>query len=172
MTIAQTSQKTPILPAVIEIIAGLFGFPGIGWIYSGRMFTGLKILLIYWGAIIAFGFGISMVMVLTLGFASLLFFILAPLTVIVYFAVPIVSASKLYHQLRQVNKPRSSSQITPKPAQERLAPSFERYLQTSKSSKTPGLAGWQLAIIIGLTVVATLIFGGLAVLFFGTMSGI
>jgi hypothetical protein len=153
------------------LLSRLLGFPGLGWIFSGRVFTGLKILLIYWGAIFAFGFGISMTMILTLGFASLLFFVLAPLTVIVYFAVPLVSAGKLYQQMRQVNTSRQSSQITAEPPQARVAPSIERYMQSRKPAQTQGLASWQLAIIIGLTIVATLIFGGLAVLLFGTMSG-
>ena len=65
MTIAQKPQKTPLLPAIIEIIAGLLGFLGIGWIFSGRVFSGLKILVIYWAIILAFGFGFSMVTILT-----------------------------------------------------------------------------------------------------------
>jgi hypothetical protein len=169
MATAQKLQKTPILPAVIEIIGGLLGFLGIGWIFSGRIFTGLKILLIYWAAIFAFGFGFSIVTVLTLGFASLLYFILAPLTIIIYFAAPVVSAGKLYHQMRQENKLRQSNQITKEPAQERLAPSMERYLQERKQSQ--GLAGWQLAIIIGLTIAATLVLGSLGVLLFSNIGG-
>jgi hypothetical protein len=162
MTTAHPSQETSILPAIIELVAGVLGFPGVGWIFAGKVFTGLKVLFIYWGAIMAFGLGFSMIIILTLGFASLLMFILAPFTIIIYFVVPVVSAGKLYNHLKQVDQWRQSSQ----PPQERIAPSLERYLQAKKQSQPQGLAGWQLAIIIGLTIVATLIFGGLAILLF------
>lgn len=167
MTIAQKPQRTPILPAIIEVIAGLLGFLGIGWIFSGRVFTGLKILFIYWAAIFAFAFGISMVTILTFGFASLLYLILAPLTIIIYLAAPVVSGGKLYNQMRQENKSRQSIQITEEPPKERLSPSVERYIEERNKSQTQGLEGWQVAIVIGLTIMATLVFGSLAVLLLG-----
>lgn len=50
---------------IIEIVAGFFGFLGIGWIYAGRTGQGIGLLLGWWAliaigvifAVVTFGFG-------------------------------------------------------------------------------------------------------------------
>ena len=44
---------------VLEIVLGLFGFLGIGWVYAGRVPLGL-ILLVGWWLVVASGFGGSL----------------------------------------------------------------------------------------------------------------
>lgn len=164
------TQKDSILSAIIELIAGLFGFPGIGWIFAGKFFTGLKILLIYWGSIMVMGFGLTMVTILTLGIASLPFVVLAPITLIIYFGVPIVSAGRLYYRIGFGDKARRPAEPTPR--QERVAPSIGRYILEQNQSQRQGLQGWQIAIIIGLTIIATLVLSSVGLLLYGYLNGV
>jgi len=41
-------RKDPFLALVLEVAGGFFGFPGIGWIYAGRVKWGLIFLVGYW----------------------------------------------------------------------------------------------------------------------------
>jgi hypothetical protein len=57
-------RKDPFLALVLEVAGGFFGFPGIGWIYAGRVRWGLVFLVGYWLLDWALGVVLS---ILTLG---------------------------------------------------------------------------------------------------------
>jgi hypothetical protein len=73
-----TTQRDPQTAMLIEAIAGIFGFLGIGHLYAGRTNTGLALLIGWWVFL-----GIEFVL-----FAALIGCLLLPLNII----VPIVSA--------------------------------------------------------------------------------
>lgn len=45
---ASTSPSTRLLAVAIEVLAGLVGFLGIGWIIAGKLVTGIVLLIGYW----------------------------------------------------------------------------------------------------------------------------
>jgi hypothetical protein len=57
-------RKDPFLALVFEVVGGFFGFPGIGWMYAGRVGRGLVFLVGYWLLDWALGVALS---ILTLG---------------------------------------------------------------------------------------------------------
>lgn len=59
-----TVQRDPVIALLLELLAGMFGFLGIGWIYAGQVKKGLLLLIGYF----AFAWLISFVMIVaTLG---------------------------------------------------------------------------------------------------------
>lgn len=78
---------------IIELIAGIFGFLGIGYLYSGLITEGI-IRLVAWIAIMAFVWTcIAFLIMVIVGFCCVPFMVLAQ------FAVPIWSAISLKRRL-------------------------------------------------------------------------
>ncbi|MDY7042490.1 MAG: hypothetical protein SVX38_16680 [Chloroflexota bacterium] len=42
------TDRDPFLALMLEVIGGLFGFLGVGWIYAGHAGWGLVLLVVYW----------------------------------------------------------------------------------------------------------------------------
>ena len=58
------TRKDPFLALILEIAGGFFGFPGIGWIYAGRVGLGLTFMVLYW--LLGWALGVVLT-ILTLG---------------------------------------------------------------------------------------------------------
>lgn len=89
---ARGTTKDPSAGLLIELLPGLFGFLGIGYLWAGETLLGIALLLGYW----AFWGIVAVAMVLSLGL--LLCFL--PFFLLLYFAAPIVSALALQRRLR------------------------------------------------------------------------
>lgn len=85
--------KDPSTALLIELIPGLFGFLGIGYLWAGETALGLVLLIGYW----SFWALIGVMTVLTLGLLLCFF----PFFIMFFFAAPIVSAVLLQKRLRQ-----------------------------------------------------------------------
>ena len=83
---AATTQRDPQTAMLIEVVAGLFGFLGVGHLFAGRTNTGLALLLGWW---------VFLAIEFTL-FAFLIGCLLLPLNVI----VPIVSGMWMRNELQ------------------------------------------------------------------------
>ncbi len=89
---ARGATKDPSAGLLIELLPGLFGFLGIGYLWAGETVLGIALLLGYW----AFW---SIVAVITiLSFGLLLCFL--PFFILLYLAAPIASALLLQRRLR------------------------------------------------------------------------
>lgn len=86
------AMKDPSAGLLIELLPGLFGFLGIGYLWAGETALGLGLLLGYW----AFWAIVAVVMVLSFGL--LLCFL--PFFILLYLAAPIASALLLQRRLR------------------------------------------------------------------------
>ena len=89
----ESTDLSPGLLAAIEILAGLFGFLGVGHMASGNFRRGIILLLGYWV------FGAIEVAVLLLGTIFTLgigLIVLVPLAVIIWVGVPVASGYSLY----------------------------------------------------------------------------
>ena len=84
--------KDPSAGLLIELILGLFGFLGIGYLWAGETVLGIGLLLGYW----AFWGIVAVVTVLSFGL--LLCFL--PFFILLYLVAPIVSALLLQRRLR------------------------------------------------------------------------
>jgi len=42
------TNRDPFLALLLEVIGGVFGFLGLGWIYAGHVGWGLVLLVTYW----------------------------------------------------------------------------------------------------------------------------
>lgn len=104
------SQKDSDLAFLIELVGGLLGFLGLGYIYSGLTNNGLLRLLGYW----ALGFGVfaflTICATLTLGLGACLFLPAIPL----FWAVAFFSASDLKKAMETV-KAAQASGVMPTP---------------------------------------------------------
>ena len=69
--IASKSQPNKGTALVLELLPALFGIFGIGWIYSGRMSTGITLLIlgvvIIWGGYAAIILGATILSAITFG---------------------------------------------------------------------------------------------------------
>ena len=78
---------------IIELVPGIFGFIGIGYIYSGKVIEGL-VRMVAWIAILAFSWTIiAFLMIVLVGLCCI------PFMIIAQFAVPIWSAVSLKRRL-------------------------------------------------------------------------
>lgn len=89
---ARGATKDPSAGLLIELIPGLFGFLGIGYLWAGETLLGIALLLGYW----AFWGIVAVVTVLSFGLLLCFF----PFFLLLYFAAPIVSALLLQRRLR------------------------------------------------------------------------
>jgi TM2 domain-containing membrane protein YozV len=68
------SQPNKGTALVLEILPALFGFFGIGWIYSGRMSTGITLLIlgvvVIWGGYAAIILGATVLSAVTFGLGA------------------------------------------------------------------------------------------------------
>jgi hypothetical protein len=85
--------KDPSTGLLVELLPGLFGFMGIGYLWAGKTALGLVLLLGYW----CFWAIVGVLTVLTLGLLLCFF----PFFILLYFAAPIVSALLLQKRLRR-----------------------------------------------------------------------
>ncbi|HEY8596939.1 MAG TPA: hypothetical protein VIL85_00835 [Thermomicrobiales bacterium] len=86
------ATKDPSAGLLIELLPGLFGFLGIGYLWAGETALGLALLLGYWA------FWAIVAVVTILSFGLLLCFL--PFFILLYLAAPIVSALLLQRRLR------------------------------------------------------------------------
>jgi len=86
------ATKDPSAGLLIELIPGLFGFLGIGYLWAGETLLGIALLLGYWA------FWSIVAVVTLLSFGLLLCFL--PFFILLYLAAPIVSALSLQRRLR------------------------------------------------------------------------
>lgn len=84
--------KDPSAGLLIELLPGLFGFLGIGYLWAGETLLGIALLLGYW----AFWAIVAVATIATLGFLLCFF----PFFIALYFAAPIISALLLQRRLR------------------------------------------------------------------------
>ncbi|MCS7222872.1 MAG: hypothetical protein RML36_12860 [Anaerolineae bacterium] len=106
MSASSTSTKDPNTAMVIEIVAGYFGFLGIGYLYAGRTGAGLLRLFGWWAFIVAVAIGLPFLTIFTApddvsgllgsGLGSVLCLLcLIPLLL----AVPVISGLMLKHSM-------------------------------------------------------------------------
>ena len=57
-------DRDPFVALLLEIVGGLFGFLGIGWIYAGKPAHGVLLLVGYW--LLDWAFGVALA-IMTLG---------------------------------------------------------------------------------------------------------
>ena len=86
-------DKDPSTGLLVELLPGLFGFLGIGYLWAGETALGLGLLLGYW----CFWGLIAVLTILTFG----LLFCFFPFFILLYFAAPFISALLLQKRLRQ-----------------------------------------------------------------------
>ena len=86
------TTKDPSAGLLIELLPGLFGFLGIGYLWAGETALGIALLLGYW----AFWAIVAVVTVLSFGLLLCFF----PFFFLLYFAAPIASALLLQRRLR------------------------------------------------------------------------
>ena len=91
----QQKQVDANLALVIELLAGFFGFLGIGWIYAGKTDEGVKRLILF---LVGMIFGWVVAAVLTLVVIGLC---LIPVLLALQFGLPIWSALDLKKKLEQ-----------------------------------------------------------------------
>jgi len=94
MTVQQ-KQVDANLALIIELLAGFFGFLGIGWIYAGKTDEGVKRLILF---LVGMIFGWIVAAVLTLVVIGLC---LIPVLLALQFGLPIWSALDLKKNLEQ-----------------------------------------------------------------------
>lgn len=87
---AANTTRDPNTAFVLELLLGLFGFLGIGWVYAGKTTLGI-VMLVSWWLIVGVGLGGS---VLT-GFIG------CCLWLPVHFVVPLVSAMLIRNEIEQ-----------------------------------------------------------------------
>jgi hypothetical protein len=87
------AAKDPSTGLLVELLPGLFGFMGIGYLWAGETALGLVLLLGYW----CFWAIVGVLTVLTLGLLLCFF----PFFILLYFAAPVISALLLQKRLRQ-----------------------------------------------------------------------
>ncbi|HSH03597.1 MAG TPA: hypothetical protein VLL52_13840 [Anaerolineae bacterium] len=93
----------PAIAIILEIVGGLVGLFGLGWIYAGDRDTGLVFLLggllVLWGGGTVMGVGLFALSVVTLGIGSFLYlcYCFVPLIVIGFIAY---SAMNLNNRLQ------------------------------------------------------------------------
>lgn len=80
---------------IIEIVAGLFGLMGIGYLYAGYTAMGLLLLIGWWVIIGILAALLFVFTLITLGIGSLAVFCFAPL----WFLAPIVSGLILKNKM-------------------------------------------------------------------------
>lgn len=100
MSINPTSSKDPNTAMIIEILAGYFGFLGIGYLYAGRTAGGLLRLFGWWALIAAAVFGIVIISAFMDG-GELLAMVGLLCLIPVMLAAPVVSGLMLKHSMRQ-----------------------------------------------------------------------
>ena len=94
MSVKPPSPKDPNTAMIIEILAGYFGFLGIGYLYVGRTTSGLLRLFGWWVLIIGGIFG--SVIISALGDGGSLLAVIALLCLIpIVLAAPVVSGLML-----------------------------------------------------------------------------
>lgn len=86
------SVNDPSAGLLIELLPGLFGFLGIGYLWAGETLLGVALLLGYW----AFWAIVAVATIATFGLLLCFF----PFLIALYFAAPIISALLLQRRLR------------------------------------------------------------------------
>ena len=55
------ARRDPLVALLLEVIGGVFGFLGLGWIYAGRPVLGIALLVGYWVLDWVIGLALSIV---------------------------------------------------------------------------------------------------------------
>jgi|GEM_PF-2909025 len=187
MTIQQPQpSRDPAIASILEIVLGFGGLPGMGWIYADRIGTGLQILLGYWAFLFVLFGAYFVISVLTLGFGMILILCVLPIFLLVHFSLPFVSGKNVNDYLKQQNLYISSqSQANPINPTNYAPP----HLRTEREMKewvratpTPqqnqpvivqrqGFSGWQVAVIVILSIIAFVVFSCVALAVIGSVVG-
>lgn len=102
---ADLSAKDPDTTFIIELLAGIFGFLGVGYMYTGMTGAGVVRLIGNWIYIALIWIGFTIFSAITLGFGACLFFV----PMILQVALPILSA----YELREAMKAAKSQGFSP-----------------------------------------------------------
>lgn len=100
MSVSPTSSKDPNTAMIIEILAGYFGFLGIGYLYAGRTAGGLLRLFGWWALIFVGIFG-SVMMSAFSDSGSVLAIVALLCLIPIILATPVVSGLMLKRSMRQ-----------------------------------------------------------------------
>lgn len=92
---SRSSEKDPNTAFIIELIAGLFGFLGIGYIYVGRHNEGILRLILWLAYLVIVGIVVPFIIGLTMGAAC----VCIPFLLVIQIGVPFWSATKLKNDM-------------------------------------------------------------------------